>query len=92
MVISGSTNFSDASTKDNDENMLVIRGDKRVADIYLGEFMRLWRHYRFRYDPGLERPVLQGRHGEVQEADDVRRAESRGRHGIGRARRAWCDG
>lgn len=49
VVITGSANFSDASTKNNDENMLVIRGDERVADIYLGEFMRLWQHYRFRY-------------------------------------------
>jgi phosphatidylserine/phosphatidylglycerophosphate/cardiolipin synthase-like enzyme len=49
LVISGSANFSDASTRSNDENMLVILGDKRVADIYLGEFMRLWRHHRFRY-------------------------------------------
>jgi phosphatidylserine/phosphatidylglycerophosphate/cardiolipin synthase-like enzyme len=49
LVITGSANFSDASTKNNDENMLIIRGDKRVADIYLGEFMRLWQHYRFRY-------------------------------------------
>lgn len=49
IVITGSANFSDASTKNNDENMLIIRGDKRVADIYLGEFMRLWQHYRFRY-------------------------------------------
>jgi phosphatidylserine/phosphatidylglycerophosphate/cardiolipin synthase-like enzyme len=49
IVVTGSANFSDASTKNNDENMLVIRGDKRVADIYLGEFMRLWQHYRFRY-------------------------------------------
>jgi phosphatidylserine/phosphatidylglycerophosphate/cardiolipin synthase-like enzyme len=48
LVISGSANFSDASTTTNDENMLVILGDKRVADIYLGEFMRLWQHYRFR--------------------------------------------
>ena len=48
VVVTGSANFSNASTTDNDENMLVIRGDKRVADIYLGEFMRLWRHYRFR--------------------------------------------
>ena len=37
-----------ASTEDNDENMLIIRGDKRVADIYLGEFMRLYRHFAFR--------------------------------------------
>jgi len=49
VVISGSANFSDASTKNNDENMLVILRDKRVVDIYLGEFMRLWRHHRFRY-------------------------------------------
>jgi phosphatidylserine/phosphatidylglycerophosphate/cardiolipin synthase-like enzyme len=48
IVISGSANFSNASTINNDENMLIIRGDKRVADIYLGEFMRLWQHYRFR--------------------------------------------
>jgi phosphatidylserine/phosphatidylglycerophosphate/cardiolipin synthase-like enzyme len=49
LVISGSANFSNASTKNNDENMLVIRGDKRVADIYLGEFMRLFNHFYFRF-------------------------------------------
>jgi hypothetical protein len=48
MVITGSANFSKASTDTNDENMLVIRGDKHVADIYLGEFMRLYAHYAFR--------------------------------------------
>jgi hypothetical protein len=48
IVITGSANFSDASTRNNDENMLIIRGDTRVADIYLGEFMRLYAHYRFR--------------------------------------------
>ncbi|GAG00402.1 unnamed protein product, partial [marine sediment metagenome] len=49
IIITGSANFSEASTKNNDENMLVIRGDKRVADMYLGEFMRLFNHYYFRY-------------------------------------------
>ena len=48
LVITGSANFSDASTRRNDENMLVIRGDTRVADIYLGEFMRLFQHFYFR--------------------------------------------
>jgi phosphatidylserine/phosphatidylglycerophosphate/cardiolipin synthase-like enzyme len=48
LVITGSANFSDASTRKNDENMLVIRGDKRVADIYLSEFMRLFNHFQFR--------------------------------------------
>jgi phosphatidylserine/phosphatidylglycerophosphate/cardiolipin synthase-like enzyme len=49
IVITGSANFSDASTRRNDENMLIIRGDTRVADIYLGEFMRLFNHFYFRY-------------------------------------------
>lgn len=47
-VIAGSANFSNASTTNNDENMLVIKGNKRVADIYLGEFMRLYSHHAFR--------------------------------------------
>lgn len=61
LVISGSANFSDNSTKSNDENMLVIRGDTRVADIYLGEFMRLFYHFltrdianRLAAEPGSE--------------------------------------
>lgn len=47
-VISGSANFSQASTVNNDENMLVIKGNTMVADIYLGEFMRIWNHFYFR--------------------------------------------
>ena len=48
MVITGSANFSVNSTKNNDENMIVVRGNKRVADMYLCEFMRLFDHFRFR--------------------------------------------
>lgn len=48
IVVTGSANFSAASTKENDENMLVIRGDRRVADIYLTEFNRIFNHYYFR--------------------------------------------
>jgi phosphatidylserine/phosphatidylglycerophosphate/cardiolipin synthase-like enzyme len=48
LVISGSANFSKASTIANDENMLVIRGNTRVADIFLGEFMRLFNHFHSR--------------------------------------------
>jgi phosphatidylserine/phosphatidylglycerophosphate/cardiolipin synthase-like enzyme len=47
-VVIGSANFSKASTDTNDENMLVIRGDKRIADIYFGEYIRLYSHYAFR--------------------------------------------
>src|SRR5262249_14134353 len=34
IVVTGSANFSKPSTQDNDENMVVIRGSTRVADIY----------------------------------------------------------
>jgi len=48
IVISGSANFSKNSSIANDENMLVIRGSTRVADIYLTEFMRIFNHFEFR--------------------------------------------
>jgi PLD-like domain len=49
MVITGSANFSPASTNANDENMLVIRGDRRVADVYFTEFTRIFQHMYARY-------------------------------------------
>jgi len=48
IVVTGSANFSVASTKENDENMLIIRGDQRLAYIYFTEFNRLFNHYYFR--------------------------------------------
>jgi phosphatidylserine/phosphatidylglycerophosphate/cardiolipin synthase-like enzyme len=48
IVIAGSANFSEASTIQNDENMLIIRGNTAVADIYFGEFMRMFSHFSFR--------------------------------------------
>ena len=49
LVVTGSANFSRPSQRSNDENMLVIRGDTRVADIYFGEFMRIFDHHYTRY-------------------------------------------
>jgi phosphatidylserine/phosphatidylglycerophosphate/cardiolipin synthase-like enzyme len=48
IVVTGSANFSQASTTDNDENMIVVRGDRRTADIYATEFNRIFNHYYFR--------------------------------------------
>jgi phosphatidylserine/phosphatidylglycerophosphate/cardiolipin synthase-like enzyme len=59
VVITGSANFSAASTNSNDENMVVIKNDPRVADIYLGEFMRLYSHYAFRESVALARETGQ---------------------------------
>ena len=49
-VVTGSANFSEASTDRNDENMLVIQGNCAVADIYLTEYMRLFNHFQPRDD------------------------------------------
>lgn len=48
IVVVGSANFSKASSDTNDENMLIIQGNSQIADIYLGEFMRLHVHYAYR--------------------------------------------
>jgi phosphatidylserine/phosphatidylglycerophosphate/cardiolipin synthase-like enzyme len=48
VLVTGSANFSAASTTANDENMLVIRGAQRPTDIYFTEFMRIFNHYYFR--------------------------------------------
>lgn len=52
IVVTGTANFSRPSQVDNDENMVVIRGNRRVADIYLGEFMRIFDHLYSRYIVG----------------------------------------
>ncbi|AUP79772.1 phospholipase D-like domain-containing protein [Flavivirga eckloniae] len=48
ILITGSANFSKASTQSNDENMIIVRGDTNVVDVYLTEFVRLFNHYEFR--------------------------------------------
>lgn len=48
VTLTGSANWSEASVNDNDEHLVVIRGNQRVADIYFGEFMRIFAHHRFR--------------------------------------------
>lgn len=63
IVVTGSANFSESSTTYNDENMLIIRGDKRVADIYYTEFNRLFSHYYFR--------SVMEKHKKIEDEDDL---------------------
>jgi phosphatidylserine/phosphatidylglycerophosphate/cardiolipin synthase-like enzyme len=48
ILVTGSANFSKNSTIYNDENMVIIKGNKRTSDIYFTEFNRLFNHYYFR--------------------------------------------
>lgn len=48
-IISGSANFSEASTTSNDENMLIISGDSDAADVYFTEYTRIFQHFYARW-------------------------------------------
>jgi len=48
-VLIGSANFSKPSCKDNDENTVLIEGDRRLAAILATEFMRMYDHYKSRW-------------------------------------------
>lgn len=47
-IYSGSANMSANSVNHNDENLIEIKGSRRLAWIYLAEFFRLYEHYRAR--------------------------------------------
>jgi PLD-like domain len=60
LVCTGSANFSAASLKSNDENMILVRGDTRVADIYATEYDRIFRHF---YSRDIANSIAE--HGQV---------------------------
>ncbi|WP_027526732.1 phospholipase D-like domain-containing protein [Bradyrhizobium sp. Ec3.3] len=47
-IYTGSPNFSKSSENSNDENVLEIKGNTRLAQAYVAELMRLYNHYRAR--------------------------------------------
>jgi len=49
LILIGSANFSKPSCVANDENSLLVRGDKRFAAMITTEFMRMYDHYKIRY-------------------------------------------
>lgn len=44
-VVTGSHNFSISASEDNDENFIVVHGDKRLAEAYAVNIQSAWRHY-----------------------------------------------
>jgi hypothetical protein len=44
-VVTGSHNFSISASEDNDENFLVVRGDRPLAEAYAVNIESAWRHY-----------------------------------------------
>jgi phosphatidylserine/phosphatidylglycerophosphate/cardiolipin synthase-like enzyme len=75
LTCTGSANFSENSLTANDENMVLIRGSTRVADIYMTEFDRLFRHFYFR-DVANEVEMKRKQRGETGEPKKVFLEES----------------
>lgn len=48
IVITGSHNFSSAASEANDENFLVIRNDRPLAQAYATHIISVYNHYRWR--------------------------------------------
>lgn len=49
VVIVGTGNFSDEACRRNDENFLMVEGDRRLAAVVSTEFIRMWEHYKNRH-------------------------------------------
>lgn len=48
VVITGSHNFSSSASAKNDENFIIVRGDRALAEAYAVNIMAAYAHYRWR--------------------------------------------
>ncbi|HTO54217.1 MAG TPA: phospholipase D-like domain-containing protein [Myxococcota bacterium] len=48
VVITGSHNFSTAASETNDENFVIVRGNRRLAEAYAAHILSVYQHYRWR--------------------------------------------
>jgi hypothetical protein len=48
VVVTGSHNFSQPASAKNDENLVIVRGHKRLAEAYATYVMSVYDHYRYR--------------------------------------------
>lgn len=71
VVVTGSANFSRPSILSNDENSIMVKGDLRVADIYLTEFNRLFVHFWPRYLLKLKGNVKKNKLGFEKPLDET---------------------
>ena len=51
IVVTGSHNFSKSASAANDENFIVVRGDRALAEAYAVNVDTAWRHYAYRVAP-----------------------------------------
>ena len=74
VVVTGSHNFSISASSKNDENFIVVRGDRALAEAYAVNIESAWRHYSGRV--GNPYPKLRGIEYLRALYEDQRRNES----------------
>jgi phosphatidylserine/phosphatidylglycerophosphate/cardiolipin synthase-like enzyme len=47
-VITGSHNFSSSASSKNDENFIIVKGDRELAEAYAVNILGAYAHYRWR--------------------------------------------
>jgi phosphatidylserine/phosphatidylglycerophosphate/cardiolipin synthase-like enzyme len=72
-VITGSHNFSTAASAKNDENFMVVRRNRPLAEAYLVNIFGAWRHYRARVSDRLD-------YAGLEDGDEWMRGSLRARH------------
>lgn len=55
VIITGSHNFGQKASAHNDDNLLIIRGQKNLAAEFAVYIMNVYDHYKWRYSLGLRR-------------------------------------
>lgn len=48
VIVTGSHNFSASASEKNDENLVIVRGQKKLARAYAAYVMSVYQHYRYR--------------------------------------------
>ena len=48
VIVTGSHNFSAPASEKNDENLVIVRGQKKLARAYAAYIMSVYQHYRYR--------------------------------------------
>jgi phosphatidylserine/phosphatidylglycerophosphate/cardiolipin synthase-like enzyme len=77
VVIAGSHNFSIAASQKNDENFIIIKGDRELAEAYAVNVMGAFAHYQWRAHIGQTKKPFNGLHDDDKwQAPKLAREES----------------
>ncbi|MEW6160186.1 MAG: phospholipase D-like domain-containing protein [Verrucomicrobiota bacterium] len=69
VVITGSHNFSNSASGKNDENFVIIRGHRALAEAYAAHIIAMYHHYRWRAHVAAKQAANKQAWGGLEESD-----------------------